>query len=284
MDWHGQGTASANPRMQTFISPEAQITCKGFAVMGEKGFTRMYNLFNRDAYAVVFCADEKHFRVSESEAPQFQNLAELVKRKFLEEYRAVVPSENLFSVGFAPEDGMQRVIMLYRNGVRVGAGSTGQGLPSVFKDAPAGGHVLTHVFVDYEANKLVIHTQWVSSPEGTTAASRAAINFAGFNGCSIPLQKCSGCAEVLGIMKKCSVCMAPFCDAECLKQNWKQHKLVCSKLTAPAEPRLRLGLLRDGAGCEKNGLLAFANETVERPTSDAALSGAKPPRVTPPAS
>lgn len=40
--------------------------------------------------------------------------------------------------------------------------------------------------------------------------------------------KCTFCTKILPC-KKCSICKARYCSAECQKNDWKDHKLICKK-------------------------------------------------------
>jgi MYND finger len=36
-----------------------------------------------------------------------------------------------------------------------------------------------------------------------------------------------GCGEMLPVLKRCSVCQVGFCDADCMRASWSQHRRVC---------------------------------------------------------
>jgi len=46
-------------------------------------------------------------------------------------------------------------------------------------------------------------------------------------------RKCSNCGKEAEKMKRCSSCGEAFyCDQQCQQQHWKEHKLICQKITA----------------------------------------------------
>ena len=236
MDWHGPGTASANQQMQSIPAPDTPIPAKLLEQLGGKVFTRMFNYFNAgpETYAFVVGKGSNHYRLSAEEALPLHRLSVFVKDEFIEEYRRRAPAVNMHGMilGVADE-AASHILVYYRTGVRLSIGPSGEGLPPILRAAfpQAAGRtamiVFVHVFVDYQRKQLVFHFQGIAGDLEGTAASRAAIEFAGVCEFVTPLRTCLGCLENMPITKKCPICFGPFCDAECFKGNWKQHKTTC---------------------------------------------------------
>lgn len=68
----------------------------------------------------------------------------------------------------------------------------------------------------------------------------------------VVVEVCDSCRQSKGQLRKCSVChSAQYCSVECQKADWKEHKLVCKRVTPTPSTTATSTSISNAAATEK---------------------------------
>ena len=220
---------------RTFIGSEFRaLSPKAREQLSGKVFNRMANLLRKGVYTFGVRVEGKDYRVSEAESAQFRQMILVVQERFLRQHRGLEVASNMFTVGLGFDNKPDRnlMVLFYMEGIEVKGDTSPEGLlllPAMYRRI--GSCVMVHLFVDSTGDRLVVHLQEIppamAGNEHIPGSSSAALDFAAGQGCVVSIGRCTGCSELMPVLKKCLVCNAGFCDRSCMRECWPAHKRVC---------------------------------------------------------